>query len=193
MAVIDRKKQVLNAAAQSFSLYGYKATTMDQVAKIANVGKGTIYTFFNNKEELFDEILHKVLQEMKTTAEREIRRDRTFFDNLYRVLDALLEFREDHELFVKLSQELRDVGTLQAKEALGKMEDLILGYLEQEVEHAVQQKEIKPCDAQIVAFLMLKFYVSLTTDWSRKHQPLTKEQIQTYMLLIFSEGLSAKG
>ncbi|MFD2875388.1 TetR/AcrR family transcriptional regulator [Paenibacillus rhizoplanae] len=48
-----------------FSLFGYKATTMDQVAKIANVGKGTIYTFFTNKEQLFDEILRDVILEMK--------------------------------------------------------------------------------------------------------------------------------
>lgn len=42
---IDRRQQVIEAAEKSFALFGYKATTMDQVAKIANVGKGTIYTF----------------------------------------------------------------------------------------------------------------------------------------------------
>lgn len=49
VAVVDRRQQVLQAAAKSFSLFGYKATTMDQVAKIANVGKGTIYTFLQTK------------------------------------------------------------------------------------------------------------------------------------------------
>lgn len=78
MAVVDRRQQVLQAATKSFSLFGYKATTMDQVAKIANVGKGTIYTFFTNKEQLFDEILRDVILEMKMIAEREIRRDKPF-------------------------------------------------------------------------------------------------------------------
>ncbi|MBW4840864.1 MAG: TetR/AcrR family transcriptional regulator, partial [Paenibacillaceae bacterium] len=55
MAVVDRRKLVVEAAEKSFALFGYKATTMDHVAKIANVAKGTIYTFFTNKEELFDE------------------------------------------------------------------------------------------------------------------------------------------
>ena len=49
MAPIDRRQQVIHAAAQSFAMFGYKATTMDQVAKIANVGKGTIYTFSQTK------------------------------------------------------------------------------------------------------------------------------------------------
>ena len=42
---IDRKRSIIEAATKSFSAFGYKATTMDQVAKLANVGKGTIYTF----------------------------------------------------------------------------------------------------------------------------------------------------
>lgn len=42
---IDRKALILQAATLSFVQFGYKATTMDQVSRIANVGKGTIYTF----------------------------------------------------------------------------------------------------------------------------------------------------
>lgn len=78
MAVVDRRKQVIEAAEKSFALFGYKATTMDHVAKIANVAKGTIYTFFTNKEELFDEILRSVILDMKRIAEREVREDRPF-------------------------------------------------------------------------------------------------------------------
>ena len=47
---IDRKRSIIEAATKSFSAFGYKATTMDQVAKLANVGKGTIYTFSKIKK-----------------------------------------------------------------------------------------------------------------------------------------------
>lgn len=50
---IDRRQQIVEAASKSFALFGYKATTMDQVAKIANVGKGTIYTFLRIKNSCF--------------------------------------------------------------------------------------------------------------------------------------------
>lgn len=45
---------------------------MDQVAKIANVGKGTIYTFYKNKEELFREIVQRMIEEMKYEAEQSL-------------------------------------------------------------------------------------------------------------------------
>ncbi|WP_379154524.1 TetR/AcrR family transcriptional regulator [Paenibacillus sp. sgz5001063] len=190
MAVVDRRQQVLQAATKSFSLFGYKATTMDQVAKIANVGKGTIYTFFTNKEQLFDEILRDVMMEMKVIAEREIKRDRSFFENLHRVLDALLEFRSEHELFIKLSQESRDFGTPQANEGLDKLENVVLEYLQREVEYAVEQGEVKPCDPKIVSLVMFRLYIVLTAELNKVHVPLTKDQITSYFHLFLAEGLA---
>jgi TetR/AcrR family transcriptional regulator, regulator of autoinduction and epiphytic fitness len=190
VAVVDRRQQVLKAATKSFSLFGYKATTMDQVARIANVGKGTIYTFFTNKEQLFDEILRDVVSEMKQIAEREVRRDKPFFDNLHRVLDALLEFRSEHELFIKLSQENREFGTPQAAEGLDKIESVVLEYLEREVEHAIRQGEIKPCDPQIVSVVMFRLYIVLTSELNKTHAPLDKEQIKKYFHLFLAEGLA---
>ncbi|KAA1183375.1 TetR family transcriptional regulator [Paenibacillus odorifer] len=190
VAVVDRRQQVLQAAAKSFSLFGYKATTMDQVAKIANVGKGTIYTFFTNKEQLFDEILRDMMVEMKMIADREIRRDRPFFDNLHRVLDALLEFRSEQELFIKLSQESREFGTPQAGEGLEKIENLVLEYLEREVQQALEKGEIKPCDPKIVSVVMFRLYIVLTAELNKTHTPLDKEQIKMYFHLFLAEGLA---
>ncbi|MBP1155365.1 MULTISPECIES: TetR/AcrR family transcriptional regulator [unclassified Paenibacillus] len=192
MSTIDRRSMILSAATQSFAQFGYKATTMELVAKIANVGKGTTYTFFRTKEELFDEILRKALQEMKEVCENVIRREDTFYHNLIRVLDSLLEFRADHELFVKLAQEVRDIGTVQALEGIKRLENLVLEYMRQEIELAIEKGEIKPCDSRVISFMILKFYIALTTEWSHSHEPLNKEQIKEYMQLFLSEGLLGK-
>ncbi|WP_430110642.1 TetR/AcrR family transcriptional regulator [Paenibacillus sp. B1-33] len=189
---IDRRKQIVEAAAQSFALFGYKATTMDQVAKIAKVGKGTIYTFFTNKEELFDEILQQLIYEMKEIADREIAEDRPFIDKLYRVLDRVLDYRSRHELAMKLSQELRDFGTPMAKEALAKMEQELLEYIEREVRVAMERGEVKQGDPKVVSFVMLQLYKALTTEWNKLNEPLDKEAIKSYFRLHFMEGLTIR-
>ncbi|GIO84649.1 TetR family transcriptional regulator [Paenibacillus faecis] len=190
MAVVDRRKQVIEAAEKSFALFGYKATTMDHVAKIANVAKGTIYTFFTNKEELFDEILRSVISDMKRIAEREVREDRPFFENLYQSMDALLEYRGEHELLIKLFQEVRDFGTPQAREGLEKIERAILDYLEKQVDRAAQRGEIGGLDAKVVSFVLLKLYIALTSDWNKMYDPLSKEQIKEFIRRFLSGGLS---
>ncbi len=190
MAVVDRRKQIIEAAETSFALFGYKATTMDQVAKIANVGKGTIYTFFTNKEELFDEILRSVISEMKRISEREVREDRPFFENLYQSMDALLEFRTEHELLIKLFQEVRDFGTPQAQEGLEKIEVAILSYLEGQLERAVQRGEVRNLDLKVTSFVLMKLYVALTSDWNKHNEPLSQKQIKEFVWMFLSGGLS---
>ncbi|MBN3523462.1 TetR/AcrR family transcriptional regulator [Paenibacillus apiarius] len=187
---IDRRKQIVEAAAQSFALFGYKATTMDQVAKIAQVGKGTIYTFFTNKEELFGEILQQLIGEMKEIADREIQADKSFFDNLYRVLDRVLDFRTRHELAMKLSQEVRDFGTPMAKEALLMLEEELLEYVERQVRLAMEKGEVKEADPKIISFVMLQLYKALSTEWNKLHEPLDKESIKSYFRLHFMDGLA---
>lgn len=189
MSMINRRKMILDAAAQSFAQFGYKATTMELVAKIANVGKGTIYTFFNNKEELFEEILSLALNEMINAIEQGVKQEDTFVQNLFRVMDLLMEFRGKHELFVKLAQENQDVGTRQAMDGLMRMENMALDYISKEVEKAIQKGEIKPCNSNAAAYIMLKMYVVLAVEWNKFHEQMSNEQIKEYMGLLLFKGL----
>lgn len=189
MSVIDRRKMILDAASQSFAQYGYKATTMELVAKIANVGKGTIYTFFSNKDELFEEILNLALKEMINAMEKGIKEGETFAQKLLRVMDLLMEFRAKHELFVKLAQENRDVGTQQAMDGLMRMENIALDYISGEIGKGIRKNEIKPCDTKAVAYIMLKMYIVLAVGWSEFHEPMSNEKVKEYMRLLLFEGL----
>ncbi len=135
---IDRKKQIVDAATKSFSLFGYKATTMDQVAKLANVGKGTIYTFFSNKEELFDEIAFSLMDEMKGRAEKAISPTVTFSENVHNALFSMLEYRKEHKLTIKLYQEAREMGTPAVSDALQKLEQMVVEFLSERISRAIE-------------------------------------------------------
>lgn len=187
---IDRRKLIVEAATQSFALFGYKATTMDQVAKIANVGKGTIYTFFTNKEELFDEIMNHLIQEMKLLAEEEYDADRSFFENLDRVLYKMLDFRSKHELALKLTHEVRDMGTSKAMEGVQKIENAIVSYIQRKVQVSIDKQEIRPCDPELTAFVLLKLYVALASEWQKSHKPLEKHEIAELFQLYLKKGLA---
>ncbi len=187
---VDRKKLILEAATKSFSLFGYKATTMDQVAKIANVGKGTIYTFYKNKEELFKEIVQRMIEEMKYEAEQSLDDQLSFFENLHRAVYRILEFRQEHQLSLKLLQEEREIGTPAVQEMVNEMEEAIVSYIKEKLKIAIDKGYIQPCDPEITAFLMLKMYLALIFDWERNHAPLDKEGIAELFKIYLFKGLS---
>ncbi|MFB9761096.1 TetR/AcrR family transcriptional regulator [Ectobacillus funiculus] len=187
---IDRKWAIIEAATASFASFGYKATTIDQVAKMANVGKGTIYTFFKNKEELLDEIVTRLISEMKEAAEAAIREDDTFIENVLRALSSILTFRKDHKLAWKLFQEDRDIGTPAVQEVLLKMDRAILSFIRYHLELAIQKGEIRECDPEITAFVMRRLYIALISDWEQHHEPLGEKQIAELFELYLLKGLS---
>jgi AcrR family transcriptional regulator len=49
----EKKKLILDAAETLFHKYGYSKTSLDDIAKEAGLGKGTIYYYFESKEEIF--------------------------------------------------------------------------------------------------------------------------------------------
>lgn len=189
MAVIDRKKLILEAAAKSFSLYGYKATTMDQVAKLANVGKGTIYTFFKTKEELFEEIINSLIAEIRFEVDSVLDDSSSILENVNRVLGRVQVFRESHQLTIKLIQEERDMGTQTVVEAMQRVEQSIIQYMKAIIKKAMRKGEIKSCDPEVTAFVMLKMYFSLVNDWQKDHAPLRKGEIPRLFELYLLKGL----
>ena len=52
-AKLPKEKRIEIAAEEIFSRFGYEKATLDGIIALADVGKGTVYKYFGNKEQLF--------------------------------------------------------------------------------------------------------------------------------------------
>jgi len=57
MSIDDTKDSILEVADKLFSRFGFRKTSMDEIAKIARKAKGSLYYHFASKEELFKEVV----------------------------------------------------------------------------------------------------------------------------------------
>ena len=57
----ERHAAILAAALEEFSVSGFQATRLDDVARRAGVAKGTIYLYFRDKESLFQDLVRTML------------------------------------------------------------------------------------------------------------------------------------
>ncbi|MFF7749163.1 TetR family transcriptional regulator [Streptomyces sp. NPDC007971] len=55
------KARLLDAAFAEFAAYGIAGARVDRIAETAGVNKRLIYVYFGNKEQLFDEVLHRAM------------------------------------------------------------------------------------------------------------------------------------
>jgi AcrR family transcriptional regulator len=64
-----RRAVILDAALRVFGQYGFRRASMDDVAREAGIGKGTIYLSFASKEEVFQALSERLAQRMLAGAE----------------------------------------------------------------------------------------------------------------------------
>jgi AcrR family transcriptional regulator len=57
-----RRQQIMVAAKRVFSAKGFNKTTMEDIAKVAELSPGTLYLYFKNKDELYASLSLRILQ-----------------------------------------------------------------------------------------------------------------------------------
>ena len=70
-----REERLLDAAVALLVRYGYRKTTIDDVAREAGVGKGTIYLHWKDKNELFRAAIWREQQRYSADLQRRIAAD----------------------------------------------------------------------------------------------------------------------
>src|SRR5258708_23225344 len=60
---LAKKECILVGAARAFSRFGFRKTSVDEIAKAAGVAKGTIYLAADSKEDLFYQALHREVRQ----------------------------------------------------------------------------------------------------------------------------------
>ncbi|PLX06347.1 MAG: hypothetical protein C0596_17920 [Marinilabiliales bacterium] len=61
----DIRDNIIDAASKAFSKFGYKKTTLDDIAAFTNVSKTGLYYYFKNKEEVFNELIRREAAKMQ--------------------------------------------------------------------------------------------------------------------------------
>ena len=108
------REQIINSAAVLFGRFGYKKTTMDEIAMATGKGKTAIYYYFKNKEDVFKAVIEREAAELekalneaiadKTSPEEKLKayfyaRMRTML-NLSNFYDAMKNEVLDHLPFI---------------------------------------------------------------------------------------------
>jgi AcrR family transcriptional regulator len=66
------RSKIVSVAAKIFTRYGYKKTTMDEIAAACRKGKSSIYYYFISKEDIFRAVVEQEAEELKRDLFKEV-------------------------------------------------------------------------------------------------------------------------
>jgi len=90
----QNKENILKIAREIFSKYGYKKTTLDDIANAVRKGKSSLYYYFKSKEDLFQAVIMKEVDILAHELEIVINRNTDPVDKLRDyILTKLATFR----------------------------------------------------------------------------------------------------
>ena len=87
---------ILQAALKCFAAYGYKKTTLEDIAKELNLGNSSVYAYIASKRALYEDVVRYVMLRWQNRVKAAVEQENTA-TNQFRVLceTALLYLSED--------------------------------------------------------------------------------------------------
>lgn len=89
------KDAILDATDRLLARFGYRKTTVEDIAAEAGIGKGTIYLHFNSKEEVVLSHIDRIVERLHDRLKEIARSDRTPAERLRLMLLTRVLFRFD--------------------------------------------------------------------------------------------------
>lgn len=162
----NTREKLLEKAIQVFAQRGSQHTTIADIAKAANIAQGTIYVYFQSKEELLGECIQKIINpEIETIIEST--------QGIEDAMDRLYEFFVQHVRLVKQKPYIARFLTVEARHN----EDFYatrpdynplrkyLDWVENIAEKAIRDKRIRPLDTKAFALLIVGVMDLAMAQW----------------------------
>src|SRR4051812_7821474 len=108
---LGRRREILQAGRHIFARKGYHMATLDDVAEAVELGKATLYSYFDSKELLFESVLDDAFSAMMLLGEAALLGEGSFEERIrmFIALELLHFFRHPstHRLMMSEAHQLR--------------------------------------------------------------------------------------
>lgn len=182
------KQKILDAAEEVFSQKGYYQTSMQDIANVANVAKGTLYYHFKSKDELFVELLENgttyITHELQKSFNKAIPLKDQINEFIRDAIHICLEYKSfTHILFNEMSNGM-------SEEVLRRVEELKEQYtsiFEDILRTGYDAGCVRQLDFHLAAISLITTLYHLSEHILMKK--CTLEDVQTFLINYVSNGL----
>jgi len=174
----NSKQQIIEAAGIIFERYGFKKTTMDDIAFAAGKGKSSLYYYFKNKEEVFEAVVAHEAKQLVAEINKAIDTSHSAVDKLRSYVNIRMKrFVQRGNLATALNDNF--LATFAFIEKIqNNYRDFEIEMITGIINEGIKRKEFKPVDAnftsEAILTCMIGFEVPLLTKSKTSEESITK-------------------
>jgi len=194
-----RKEQILTASMKIFSRYGYQKTDVEKIAKLAGLGKGTVYRYFESKRNLFLSTLEWGHNSLRNEIFNATEKIDDYLDRVKIALSTYLRFFEKNRDFYRLLVQERVWAEVESAGWKWKERHLShIDHLKRILAEGMREGYYKRMDPTSCAYALWGLLNALLYKWliSEKEYPIKRELSviqETFFEGILNEKKRRKG
>ena len=185
-----RREEILNAAQSVFFGKGLQVATMDEIAQVAELSKGTLYLYYKSKEDLYLAVLIRGMETLYAMFVEAISTDRPTIEQLKSLSETYFEFFNKErnyfrmmnfflhpEFHKQVSREMLDACSVENQRTW----NLVIDLLEKGVTEGILRQDLT--SAETAAFLWLSLtaiLVRLDTQYEEFKNQLNVDLRELY-------------
>jgi|GEM_PF-897793 len=187
-----RRKHITEAALREFARNGYHSTDVATIAERAGVSKGTIYNYFDNKEDLLLGVIHDGFRRIDERMQEILSSPGDPVKKLRESLQAYLTFFESQEEFSEvLLKEAVHIFPKVRDEYCGYLVENV-GYIETLIKEGIAQKKFDRIDARLAALCLMELVHAATKDSVLIKRKINVREDHRTIMKIFLNGIEKK-
>ena len=188
--IVNKEEKRKNIALSCKSLlleHGINDLTIAQIAKTAGIGKGTVYEYFQNKEDIVFEIITLFISEYEEEFYKKVAHSGSTKEKIYHFLN-LLYLNEETKKHLSLYREFIAISLMDGTEEMEQFSrtchEKSTEKLEMVIEEAIEKNEIVPEARDLIPALHL-FSKGLVIDTHMLHTD-AKSEIERFVETLFT-------
>lgn len=187
----QHRAEIMDAAIDVFGEKGFFTATLDEIAQRAEFSKGTLYLYFDSKEDLLFSILKESLETWATIISGIMESDRSFREQATEMFTTCADYLfEQPRLFNLMSAQHGSFFKAIGEENRGLLKQLHNSTWEQvnnRVVRAIEHHELRDvCPEMITGVLHGAMDNLIHTRWDCETKDCNMEAIDTFMDIIFN-------
>jgi AcrR family transcriptional regulator len=183
----DKELAILEAASRVFAQRPFHEVLIDSIAADAGIGKGTIYRYFENKDDLYFAAILHVLDTLTAELDATLHEDITAAQRLEAIATVILRHFWERRQLIEVFQ--REEHFAIRHEELATRREGFLRFVQEAILAGIERREFRGIDARIGANLFLGMVRSLNL-FHRSEDRL--EDLVAQLMGVFLSGIERR-
>lgn len=153
----EKRARILAAALELMGEFGYRKTTVNEIAERAGVAKGTVYLYFRDKQEILMSIVREKLSTLVARVMEGIKGAHDVPTRLTRGIRQVLEYHRQDAIMNRIFTQNPEILVPVISGIIVKIEEIICSFIAAQLRMGIEEGSIDPViDVETTALLLFR-------------------------------------